>query len=303
MALETHPLEKEDLYLLPSLQPEGWGNILPAHEIYLKSSCCFPLKFTDDNKLVGIGTIIIHHDSAWLAHIIVHPGLRKKGIGQLITKTLMDAAFSKHCDLLTLIATDLGEPVYSKLGFETDTEYVFVQERGYTDAKPGPTLKQPGNPELPVNLNQSDNLNQPLNIPLPGNFTQPGYIMPYQPSLLAELLALDKYISGEDRTVYLLDHLDQGMLYFNNDVLEGFYLPAAGEGMISAITATAGIALMDLRIKTKDVFIFPVGNIVARQYFERQNLSPFRTEKRMVFGKRRNWHSEHIYNRIGGNLG
>ena len=127
MALETHPLEKEDLYLLPSLQPEGWGNILPAHEIYLRSPCCFPLKFTDDEILIGLGTLIVHNDSAWLAHIIVHPGLRKKGIGQLITKTLMDAAFLKHCDLLTLIATDVGEPVYSKLGFETDTEYVFFE--------------------------------------------------------------------------------------------------------------------------------------------------------------------------------
>ncbi|MHA4843949.1 GNAT family N-acetyltransferase [Flavitalea antarctica] len=278
MALEIHPLVKEDLHLLAALQPEGWGSILPAHEIYLQSSCSFPLKFTEDDNLVGLGTTIIHHDSAWLAHIIVHPGMRKKGIGKLITKTLMDVAFSSHCDLLSLIATDLGEPVYSKLGFETDTEYVFY--------KAGET-KGVGQQPLPK---QTDSL------------SLHDHIEPYQPGFKAELLALDKQVSGEDRALYLQDHLDHGILYFDNRVLEGFYLPSAGEGMISATTSTAGITLMELR-KTKDVFIFPVDNIIARQYCERKHLYPFRTAKRMVLGKRRQWHPEWIYNRIGGNLG
>ncbi|HTE23112.1 GNAT family N-acetyltransferase [Flavitalea sp.] len=284
MALEIHPLGKEDLHLLPALQPEGWGSIMPAHVMYLKSSCCFPLKFTNDDKLVGIGTTIVHHDSAWLAHIIVHPAERQKGIGQLITKTLMDVALSRHCDLLSLIATDLGEPVYTGLGFKTDTEYLFFKEvrfkeTGFKEARPKPLPEQPGN------LKQPDN------------------IEPYQPAFKAELLALDKHVSGEERTVYLQDHLDQGMVYFNNEVLEGFYLPAAGEGIISAGTSSAGIALMEFRIKTKDVCIFPVDNINARQYFERNHFEPFRTAKRMVFGKKRTWHPELIYNRIGGNLG
>src|SRR5687768_8307973 len=128
MFTELSPLEKVDLTLLPGIQPPDWGNILPAHEMYIDFPYCFPFKFTDKNKLLGIGTTIIHNSSAWLAHIIVHPDERNKGLGQLITKTLMDEATSRNCDFISLIATDLGEPVYAKLGFTTDTEYIFFKD-------------------------------------------------------------------------------------------------------------------------------------------------------------------------------
>ena len=74
---------------------------------------------------------------------------------------------------------------------------------------------------------------------------------------------MDKYISGEDRSAYIVQHLDNCIMYINNNFPEGFYLPGAGEGMISASTVTAGIALMELRIATNDLCSFPVDNIDA----------------------------------------
>ena len=63
----------------------------------------------------------------WLAHINVQPGNRNHGLGKLITQFLVDEAQAKNCDTIYLIATDLCEPVYKKVGFETETDYLFLK--------------------------------------------------------------------------------------------------------------------------------------------------------------------------------
>lgn len=49
---------------LKELQPEGWPDIIPKFEFYIKSDFYFPIKATIENKIIGIGTTIIHGDSA-----------------------------------------------------------------------------------------------------------------------------------------------------------------------------------------------------------------------------------------------
>src|SRR5690349_13629525 len=132
------PLQQEDLPLLEALQPSDWGSILPPHKFYVSSAFCFPLKFMIDGTLVGIGTSISHKDSAWLGHIIVHPEHRKKGIGEFITKTLMNESIARNRGLLFLTATDVGEPLYRKLGFEIEAEYLFYKDlQAFADSLPG----------------------------------------------------------------------------------------------------------------------------------------------------------------------
>jgi len=105
--MDRQPLELPDLELITALQPPDWPNIIPSIEFYIISTFCFPIKLIIDNKIVGIGTTIIHNDIAWLAHIIVHPEHRNQGIGKIITQTLVDSLQTK-CDTIYLIATDLG---------------------------------------------------------------------------------------------------------------------------------------------------------------------------------------------------
>ena len=118
-------LENGDLNFIAELQPLGWQDIVPTIDFYTKSHFCLPIKVTIDKKIVAIGTAIVHNDIAWLAHIIVHPDNRNQGIGNLITKTLVENLESKRCDTIYLIATALGEPVYKKLGFETETDMYY----------------------------------------------------------------------------------------------------------------------------------------------------------------------------------
>ena len=125
--VQIEPFTSKDLEWIPHVQPEDWPDILPSIQYYCTSDFCFPLKATLGGKPAGIGCAIIHGRTAWLAHIIVGKGYRNSGIGTTITRSLIDLVNHTPCQSILLIATNLGEPVYKKVGFETQTEYLFFE--------------------------------------------------------------------------------------------------------------------------------------------------------------------------------
>ncbi len=266
--MQMESLERSDLNSVTALQPECWQDITPIIGFYIKSSFCFPIKVTVEKKIAGIGTAIIHNGVAWLAHIIVHPDNRNKGIGKLITQFLVDEARAKDCDTIYLIATDLGEPVYKNVGFETEIEYLF-----FNDIRPNESWRMSEN------------------------------IVAFADDFKTQVAGLDKQVSGEERLLHLAQHLEGAFVYLQNNVVEGFYLPAFGEGLIVANTTTAGIELMKLRLATKDNAAFPADNVSATAFMHQNNFKEFRRAKRMRLGIKREWQPESFYNRIGGNLG
>ncbi|MEP7265617.1 MAG: GNAT family N-acetyltransferase [Bacteroidota bacterium] len=266
--MEIEILHHSDINLISELQPAEWYDIMPTIDYYTKTDFCFPIKITIDKKIVGIGTAIIHNDIAWLGHIIVHPENRNQGIGKLITQTLIDIVQLKNCDTIYLIATELGEPVYKKSGFETETEYLFFKD-----------------------------------IKTVGAFTIFKNIVAYTDNFSNQLSHLDKQVSGEDRMFHLEQHLSGGFIYLQDDIVKGFYLPTFGEGLISAITDSAGLELMKLRLTTKETASFPVDNVTATEFMHQNNFKEYKTAKRMRLGTKKNWKPAYIYNRIGGNLG
>lgn len=262
-------LNKNDVSSLNELEPAGWGSILPAHEFYTSNTdFCFSIKINNNNKIVGIGTAIIHNDVAWLAHIIVHPENRNQGVGGLITKSLVKKSQTKNCDTIYLIATDLGAPVYTKVGFETETEYLFFKD---------------------IKVDESWEISE--------------CIIPFNPNHKEVIAEIDKLTSGEDRLFHLEKHFQGGFVYLNNNVIEGFYLPTFGEGLILAKTKKSGIELMKMRFMNHDTASFPIDNIDAAAFLYKHGYKEFKTAKRMRLGKHKDWVPSNIYNRIGGNIG
>jgi GNAT superfamily N-acetyltransferase len=262
------PLNQNDLTYIPALLPPGWDSAMPAIQFYLTSDFCFPFKAMVHNNLAGTGTAIIHNDVAWLAHIIVHPDYRNQGIGQLITRYLVDFVHAKECDTIYLLATELGEPVYRKIGFETETEYLFFKA------------------DKPI-----------------ASFLQDERIVPYSNDFEKQVAQLDHQVSGEDRFFHISHHLSDGFVYAAGSSVQGFYLPTMGDGLIIATTSIAGQALMKLRLTTKDFAVFPVDNGIATTFIQQYPFKVIRRQKRMRLGKKRNWQPKNIYNRIGGNMG
>jgi GNAT superfamily N-acetyltransferase len=267
LALQIESLTSDDLGAVVNLQPEGWSDILPSIQFYCNSDFCFPLKATLDNKLVGIGTAITHGYTAWLAHIIVDKGYRNSGIGTAITQALINFVQRTPCQSILLIATALGEPVYKKAGFETETEYLFFEKETFQT-------------EAPTNL-----------------------VTSFEKKYESNLFELDCSVSGEDRRRLFADHLVNAQLFIEDRILKGFYLPTLGDGLIIADTPEAGLELMKMRSAVHQKFCFPIENQRAINYLNQQGFREFRRASRMILGKGFSWKPSKIYSRIGGNLG
>lgn len=266
--MQLHPFTATDIPLLTLLQPEGWHDIVPVYAFYNASPFCFPIKVTLANELVGVGTTIIHNDVAWLAHIIVHTDYRNRGIGKFITQSLIQSIDRRVCKTIFLIATALGEPVYEKLGFETETEYLF-----YKDLAANKTY-----------------------IPSPN-------IVPYNQQYHDQIQMMDQRISGENRLFHFEQHLPTASVYTINNRVEGYFIPDFQEGLIIATSSEAGTELMKKRLATKDNAAFPIDNVAAIACMSMQGFEPFKTAKRMRLGEIRDIHYSQIFNRVAGSIG
>jgi len=260
------PFTTKDIPVLLELQPEGWDNLNPIFNYYLHSDFCYPLKIIIDNKIVGTGVSIMHDDVAWLAHIIVHKDHRNKGIGKQVTQYLIDN-IPTYCKTIYLIATDMGEPVYKKLGFIAEADYAFLNKGSF------------------------------------GTITTSENVKPFEEKHETEILAIDKVASGENRGMHFSGHLEDSFVYMANNKVEGYYLPAFGNGLIVATNPVAGIEMMKLRSKKSDTFILPNTNKAAVDCLIKNNYNLFRIAKRMRLGAERQWQPENIYNRVSGQIG
>jgi GNAT superfamily N-acetyltransferase len=265
--LKIFPLNKEDLQDIAHLQPAGWNDIIPPFIFYADSPFCHPVKISRGTRIAGVGCAILFPTSGWLAHIIVDPYYRNKGIGTSITSYLMEWLQKNNCSTLQLIATDAGEPVYRKLGFKPVMKYHFFS----------------------------------------GNFSEgpdPAPIRLYEGKYREEILHLDRYVTGDDRKELLHPHFPSMKIYVEHDRIQGYYAPFLGEGQILAITTAAGIELLKFKHFQRDTrTVIPEKNLRASEFLKQPGFRFERKALRMISGEKREWHPECIYSRIGGNLG
>lgn len=260
-------LQAQDIEYLPKIQPPTWYDLRPIHQFYIQAPFCYTFKAEVNGEMVGVGTVIIHDDVAWLAHILVHNNHQRKGIGKALSEYILHVALNKGIKTVYLKAAEMGAPVYSKIGFQDETEYLV-----YKDFK---IDNHAIDPDVHV-ITKKDT---------------------------KAILILDKQISGENRIDSLCLHFNTGFVYKEKNTVMGFYLPDFGEGLIIASDTQAGHALMKKRFNDKPTAIFPIENEDAKAFMRAFNLEPAYTIKRMWYGKKRPLNFAGIYNRIGGNLG
>lgn len=264
------PVYQEDLGIIKTLSPQGWGDITPAFEFYLQKSYCVPIKAILDGEIAGIGTVILFPQTCWLAHIIVSEQFRNKGIGTGIVSELLKIIESHAIPTCLLIATEFGFPVYKKLGFRTVCEYSFLERR----------------------QDFADN-----------SFSK--NIVPCTSKYHSNIANLDQKIAGEDRWVLLSDYLENALVYLNeNDVLEGYYLPNWGEGLIGADTPKAGLELLKIKCFNTKNLVIPSPNLAAIEFAKKAGFElQAKTGIRMIWGKDTGFEAEKVFSRIAGKLG
>jgi hypothetical protein len=267
--MQFDPFASADLDLIRDLQPEGWGDITNDFRSYTSHEFCYPLKVTLANKLVGVGNAIVFNRTAWLSHIIVQKEHRNGGIGFEIVKKLLEDVKNKSANSVSLIATNLGEPVYLKAGFRIVSEYLsFKRDKPWIDSGISEHIKG------------------------------------FEDKFYVDIMRLDKQISGEAREPLLQEYLAGSYVYLNHNAVTGFYLPGLGEGPVLASGPDAGVELMRIKYPKADKAIIPAENKTAIKFLQENGfISTGIKGRRMVYGKDIRWQPEKYFSRIGGNYG
>ena len=262
-------IQEQDLEKIRELQPEGWGDIIQDFKFYIQSPVCYPIQTKINDKIVGVGTSISFVTTSWLAHIIVDNDFRNKGIGSHIVNELMEKLKKDSILSISLIATELGQPIYEKAGFRAVTDYTFLKREKVWE--------------------QNNNCNQ---------------IVLFQEKYSPMVYSLDKKISGEDRKILLQDYLFDSVLYIENNEVLGYYIPSLKEGLIFAETEVAGIELMKIKYSKIDKAVLPIDNEVGIEFLKQNGFVEINKKgTRMICGENINWSPKKIYSRIGGNFG
>lgn len=261
-------MELADVNSINELRPTGWGDLSELYKYNVLSPYCDPLKVIVDDRIVGVGNSILNEDTAWLALINVHAGYRNRGIGTIITKALIERLHRHKVQTILLDATDLGYPVYKKVGFEVVTDHLHFSGE-LSDFVP----------ERPAN------------------------IVPFEEKHKSALLALDRIATGENREVVLLEHIASSLVYVSGNKVHGAYFPDLTRGLIIADEPGAGIALMKLRLKDHNTCMMPKENVHAINYLLSTGFKHVNTSKRMWLGRKREWCGAYIYNVTGGMRG
>jgi hypothetical protein len=72
----------------------------------------------DAGRIVATGIATANGPVGWVGTIFVALDRRREGLGELLTRTVIDDLEERGCRTLVLVASDMGRPLYERLGFE-----------------------------------------------------------------------------------------------------------------------------------------------------------------------------------------
>ena len=269
--LRIRPISESEIHQLQNFPPEDWNLDLPRLlYFHFGHSYFHPVIAEVDNKIVGCGISLIHGNVSWLGTIIVLPEYRRQGIGQEITRNLIDYCRSKGCTSHLLTASEMGEPIYRKLGFEVNSIYVLYKRESIESTRHISNVRE---------MREEDFL---------------------------AVKELDREVTGEDRFQFIKRFFSAGWVYSadTSTGITGFYIPDLGGGLIIARSVDAGLELMRLRLnRGKTTSVVPATNAIAREFLTSEGFQEYRTSPRMILGNKVNWRPTMIYNRATGYCG
>jgi GNAT superfamily N-acetyltransferase len=262
-------IEKEELELIRDFPPSDWKiDLEKVYGQHYYQDYFYPIIVIIDSEIAGTGIAVINDNASWLGTIIVKENYRNNGLGTAITNHLINYSKLKGNDTVLLAASESGLPVYRKLGFEADLDYLFYKID--TPIKINPDCRHISK----INLND-----------------------------YSEIFRLDLAISGEGREKLLTHTLKTGYKYKNRS-LRGYYLPDFGTGLIIADSEISGLELLKYRLSLDPSPIcVPETNVAAAGYLISIGYYQYFKTPRMFLNKNVKWQSNKVYSRGCGYLG
>lgn len=244
-------------YCLRPMKPEDlnfdihiWGmDLKTVFSELMGTPSHYPFLLEFDHNVVGVCQIIANVDVAWLGLLVIVEEHRRKGLGKMMTEYMVDYAKNLGCRTSILFATDLGEPIYRKVGFVNEHNFLYFAP--------------------PLQLPDLDYEN----------------IYPITEEDYYTVMRLDREITGEDRSFFLKKHIVKGYKYQKNNIIHGVYLPSLGIGSIIANNDICALNLMKCKIANKQsYFILPEENNLGREILQKWGYRSESVIPRMVLG-------------------
>jgi len=258
----------------------GWGNYRQFHAIFTfyaaHRNCRTFVARDGEGRVVATSVAIRYKRTGWIGHVFVRPDLRGRGLGTRMTLVAQRVLERAGCDSIVLVATDLGRPIYERLGFRIESSY--HEMRG--TALPKTVELAPYRPLLP-----SDR---------------------------AALLALDRQVSGDDRGPMLARFEAFAWGLPRNGGLAGAAVPLPWGGVWAAFLPGAGEAETTALVRIirtvgsigPEVVVYPPDeNRRAIDLLRDNGFEELRTIPRMVLGKRSQWTPAAVWNPMSLGLG
>jgi GNAT superfamily N-acetyltransferase len=269
MKIKIRKIRKNELPLIRDFPPSDWNlDLEKEYRKHYDHDYFYPIVATIKSTIVGTGIAVINDNVAWLGTIIVREDYRNNGIGKLITNHLIDYSKSKGILTILLFATELGLPIYQKLGFQHDLNYLSFKSNTIFKFRP-----------------EFKSISQ---------ITKKDY---------QQIFELDYVITGEKRKELLTSTLNTGFKY-KDGIIKGFYLPDFGKGLIIANPEYAGLELLKFKLThNQSTVCVPETNKRATDFLTSIGFYQYLKIPRMYLNKNIIWDSKNVYSRGCGHLG
>jgi ribosomal protein S18 acetylase RimI-like enzyme len=105
----------------------GWGNYRQFHPTFAfyasnRRSRTFIAR-DDQGRVAATSAATRYGHTGWIGHVFVRPELREHGLGKRMTAVAIAHLKRSACDSIVLVSTELGLPLYERLGFKIESYY------------------------------------------------------------------------------------------------------------------------------------------------------------------------------------
>ena len=258
----------------------GWGDRREFFAWAVGHAGTTPLVATIDGAIVGTGVGSVHGPVGWVGTIFVDEALRGRGLGAELTRRVIAGLEAAGCASLVLIATELGRPIYERLGFRVDGHYHMLSTAGLAADDPAAA--------------EADG------------------VRPVEPDDLAELIELDARAIGEDRSGIVRSFAGAGRSVVATDaagrIVASLVRPPWGAGALIAPDPADALRLLAWRRREAgpDGRVgagLPSANEGGRAILADAGWVEGATPVRMVRGEAPAWQPAWIWGQFGGPLG
>jgi GNAT superfamily N-acetyltransferase len=253
-----------------------WGDRRVHLELSVGKPFCHVFVAEIEGEIVGTAMGTANGSVGWVGLVFVAPSHRGRGLGAGLTAAAIETLEAAGCRTLVLVATELGRPLYERLGFRLATTYRTYAVQGL-----------PSGPSDPA-------------------------IRPFDADDTAAIVDADRLATGEDRALLLEALIEAGSGWVlsgaDGEPLGHVLRPPWGGGSTIAHEPAHALRLLDHRRRvsgpsaTAKCGILEE-NVEGRRLLEAAGWTLSRTHPRLVRGEPLDWRPTSIWGQLNFALG